>query len=103
RRQHGRLRRAQQSAMPGIGYLSARSAEDTSDLIAAFQRGLAKNGYIEGQNVAIEYREQDTPCSPTRARHPAAGQAARDLRARRRRRARAAPARLRARAVSQRQ
>jgi ABC-type uncharacterized transport system substrate-binding protein len=48
--------RAQQQALPVIGYLSARSQEDTSHLIAAFQRGLAENGYIEGQNVAIEYR-----------------------------------------------
>ena len=48
--------RAQQQAMPIIGYLSARSQEDTSHLIAAFLRGLAENGYIEGQNVAIEYR-----------------------------------------------
>ena len=47
--------RAQQQ-MPVIGYLSARSREDTSHLIAAFQRGLAESGYIEGQNVAIEYR-----------------------------------------------
>jgi putative ABC transport system substrate-binding protein len=47
--------RAQQP-MPLIGYLSARSREDTSHLIAAFQRGLAETGYIEGQNVAIEYR-----------------------------------------------
>ena len=36
--------RAQQSAMPVIGYLSARSRDDTSHLIAAFQRGLAENG-----------------------------------------------------------
>src|SRR5947209_7484982 len=48
--------RGQQPAIPVIGYLSARSREDTSHLIAAFQRGLAENGYIEGQNVAIEYR-----------------------------------------------
>jgi putative tryptophan/tyrosine transport system substrate-binding protein len=48
--------RAQQQPMPLIGYLSARSREDTSHLIAAFQRGLAETGYIEGQNVAIEYR-----------------------------------------------
>jgi putative tryptophan/tyrosine transport system substrate-binding protein len=40
--------RGQQPAMPVIGYLSARSREDTSHLIAAFQRGLAENGYIEG-------------------------------------------------------
>jgi putative tryptophan/tyrosine transport system substrate-binding protein len=48
--------RAQQPAMPVIGYLSSRSWDDTSHLIAAFQRGLAENGYVEGQNVTIEYR-----------------------------------------------
>jgi putative ABC transport system substrate-binding protein len=39
-----------------VGYLSARSPEDTSHLVAAFRRGLLENGYVEGQNVAIEYR-----------------------------------------------
>ena len=48
--------RAQQSAMPVIGSLSARSRDDTSHLIAAFQRGLAENGYVDGQNVTIDYR-----------------------------------------------
>jgi ABC-type uncharacterized transport system substrate-binding protein len=48
-----------QQTMPVIGYLSARSREDTSHLIAAFQRGLAENGYIEGQNIAIEYHFAD--------------------------------------------
>jgi putative tryptophan/tyrosine transport system substrate-binding protein len=50
---------AQQPAMPVIGYLSARSREDTSHLITAFQRGLAETGYIEGQNVTVEYRFAD--------------------------------------------
>jgi putative tryptophan/tyrosine transport system substrate-binding protein len=47
---------AQQSQMPVIGYLSARSREDTAHLIVAFQRGLAENGFVEARNVAIEYR-----------------------------------------------
>jgi putative tryptophan/tyrosine transport system substrate-binding protein len=42
--------------MPVVGYLSARSPEDTTHLVAAFLRGLLENGYVEGQNVAIEYR-----------------------------------------------
>ena len=42
--------------MPVIGYLSARAPEDTANLLAAYRSGLAQNGFIEGQNVAIEYR-----------------------------------------------
>jgi ABC-type uncharacterized transport system substrate-binding protein len=47
--------RAQQPAMPVIGYLSARSRDDTSHLIAAFQHGLAESGYVAARNVTIEY------------------------------------------------
>ena len=48
--------RAQQTAMPVIGFLSLRTAIAGSDLLAAFRQGLAEAGFVEGQNVAIEYR-----------------------------------------------
>jgi len=48
--------RAQQLAMPVIGWLSARSPHDTVPLVAAFHRGLGEDGFVEGQNVTIEYR-----------------------------------------------
>jgi len=47
---------AQQPAMPVVGYLSARSPQDTTHLVEAFRRGLAEAGFVEGQNVLIEYR-----------------------------------------------
>src|SRR5215469_7425065 len=48
--------RAQQPAMPVIGFLSSRSPEDSAHLIPAFAAGLAEGGYVEGQNLAIEFR-----------------------------------------------
>jgi len=48
--------RAQQQSMPVIGFMSARSPEDSAHLLAAFRRGLAEGGYFEGQNVSIEFR-----------------------------------------------
>src|SRR5215472_15841275 len=47
---------AQQSAIPVIGFMSARSPEDSAHLLAAFRRGLAEGGYVEGQNVSVEFR-----------------------------------------------
>src|SRR5271168_5418720 len=47
---------AQSPPMPVVGYLSARSPEDTANLLAAFRSGLAQGGFVEGQNTAIEYR-----------------------------------------------
>jgi putative ABC transport system substrate-binding protein len=48
--------RAQQPAMPVIGFLGSRSAGDSAHLVAAFRRGLNETGYVDGQNVAVEYR-----------------------------------------------
>jgi putative tryptophan/tyrosine transport system substrate-binding protein len=48
--------RAQQGAMPVIGFLDAASAAERTDYMAAFRQGLAQAGYVDGQNVAFEYR-----------------------------------------------
>jgi putative tryptophan/tyrosine transport system substrate-binding protein len=48
--------RAQQPAMPVIGFLATRAPGDDPHLLTAFRLGLKETGYIEGQNVAIEYR-----------------------------------------------
>src|SRR5262245_8134794 len=47
---------AQQPSMPVIGYLSPGSLESDAFRLSAFQQGLNETGYVEGQNVAIEYR-----------------------------------------------
>src|SRR6516164_4221007 len=48
--------RAQQPAPPVIGFLDVGSLEAGRDHVAAFQRGLRETGYVDSENVAIEYR-----------------------------------------------
>jgi len=48
--------RAQQLALPVVGYLSARSAASDVPMLEPFRRGLNEAGYVEGQNLTIEYR-----------------------------------------------
>src|SRR5438132_11827376 len=51
-----RALRAQQKAMPVIGYLNGTSPAPGETSLAAFRRGRSETGYVEGQNLAIEYR-----------------------------------------------
>ena len=48
--------RAQQKAMPVIGFLASTSPETLERFVAAFRQGLSETGYVAGENVAIGYR-----------------------------------------------
>ena len=48
--------RAQHSLMPVIGFLNSASLEPNRKLVEAFVQSLSQNGYVEGKNIAIEYR-----------------------------------------------
>src|SRR5262249_28686367 len=51
--------RAQQAAMPVVGFLRSVSLADAADLVTAFRQGLKETGYIDGQNVVIELRSAE--------------------------------------------
>ena len=61
--------RAQQPAMPSIGFLFASSPDTNPDRLRGFQRGLKESGYIEGENVAFAIARQRVnmiDCRPSR-------------------------------------
>ena len=52
--------------MPVVGYMSARSADDSARLVAAFRQGLAEAGYVESRNVAAARPYNSLSCVPMR-------------------------------------
>jgi putative ABC transport system substrate-binding protein len=68
--------RAQQAAIPVVGFIRDGSADTAARYVAAFRKGLNETGYVEGQNVTVEYhwlegRFADRwPSSPRPARCP---------------------------------
>ena len=52
---HAASAQQQQPALPVIGFVNAGSADASAGLVAAFRKGLGETGYVEGQNVTVEY------------------------------------------------
>ena len=50
---------AQQASVPVVGFVRSTSAADSTHLVTAFRQGLKEAGFVEGQNVAVEYRWAD--------------------------------------------
>jgi len=65
--------RAQQPAMPVIGFLNGQTAQAFAPAVASFRRGLNEAGYVEGQNVAILLLWPVLGSSGTRCRQPICG------------------------------
>ena len=75
--------RAQQPTMPVIGFLGPGSAESDAYRVTAFRQGLNASGYVEGQNLTIEYRWAEghydrLPALATDLVHPSGGYDCRD-------------------------
>ena len=51
--------RAQQTAMPVVGFLHSASPDGNADRVRAFREGLKESGFVEGENLAVEYRWAD--------------------------------------------
>src|SRR5436190_17009352 len=69
--------RAQQAAMPVVGFLNGLSAGERPHLVESFRRGLSEAGYLAGQNIAVEYRYAEN--QPDRLRALAADLIARGV------------------------
>jgi putative ABC transport system substrate-binding protein len=59
--------RAQQPAMPVVGFLRNGSPEPNAHLVAAFRKGLGESGYVEGRNVSVEFRSTNMASASMRA------------------------------------
>jgi putative ABC transport system substrate-binding protein len=68
--------RAQQTAVPVVGFLGSQSADDSKNVTVPFLQSLKESGYVEGHNVAIEYRYRRTNLIGCRRSQPISSAAA---------------------------